>query len=95
MRAVVDTKAQEIASVLDALGKRPNPHSRLKALARTWSDQRNLTAQLGPAIGSLGMELNKQERDIERQSAQLFAPLSSGSGTSFRRWADLTRQTWP
>lgn len=51
MRAVVDTKAQEIASVLDALGKRPNPHSRLKALARTWSDQRNLTAQLGPPSG--------------------------------------------
>src|SRR5712692_278434 len=75
VRAVVDARAQEIASVLDALGKRPNPRSRLKALARTWSDQRDLVAESGCAIGSLCMELNKQDRDLEHQSSQQFAPL--------------------
>jgi TetR/AcrR family transcriptional repressor of nem operon len=50
VRAVVDARAREIWTVLDALGKRPNPCSRLKALARTWSDQRDLVAESGCAI---------------------------------------------
>jgi AcrR family transcriptional regulator len=83
VRAVVDARAQEIANVLDALGKRPNPRSRLKALARTWSDQRDLVAESGCAIGSLCMELNKQDRDLERQSVQLFTPLIEWVGNQF------------
>jgi len=83
VRAVVDTRAQEIAEVLDALVRRPNPRSRLKALARTWSDQRDLIAESGCAIGSLCMELNKQDRDLGRQSTQLFNPLIEWVGNQF------------
>ncbi len=93
VRAVVDARTREIPSVLDALGQRPDPRSRLKALARTWSDQRDLVAESGCAIGSLCMELNKQGRDLEHQSSQLFAPLIDGPGTNFTRWDGPTHQT--
>jgi TetR/AcrR family transcriptional regulator, transcriptional repressor for nem operon len=94
VRAVVDTRGQEIADALDALTRRPSPRSRLKALARTWNDQRDLIAESGCAIGSLCTELNKQDRDLGRQSTQLFKPLIEWVGNQFHEmgrsdYADL------
>ncbi len=72
------------ATPLGSLGKLPDPGDRLKVLARTWSDQRDLIAEAGCAIGSLCMELNKQGRRLDQQAALLFAPLIDWAGDQFR-----------
>jgi TetR/AcrR family transcriptional regulator, transcriptional repressor for nem operon len=72
------------ATPLGSLGKLPEPGDRLKVLARTWSDQRDLIAEAGCAIGSLCMELNKQGRGFDQQAALLFAPLIDWAGDQFR-----------
>lgn len=84
VRAVIDSWAHEIEHVLDSIGKRPTARARLKALARTWIDQRDIVAEAGCPIGSLCTELNKQEGGLDTLAGQLVTPLIEWATAQFR-----------
>ena len=82
--AVIESRAAEIAALLESLDRFPSPRSRLKALVRTWSDQRVRVADQGCPIGSLAADLSKADRGLGQQSARLLGTLIDWAQGQFR-----------
>jgi len=82
--AVIESRAAEIAALLESLERFPSPRSRLKALVRTWSDQRVRVADRGCPIGSLAADLSKGDRGLGQQGAQLLGTLIDWAEHQFR-----------
>jgi AcrR family transcriptional regulator len=83
--AVIESRAAEIADLLQSLEQWPSPRARLSALARTWSDQRSRVAAHGCPVGSLATELNKRDRGLDEQAARLLATLIEWARGQFRQ----------
>jgi TetR/AcrR family transcriptional repressor of nem operon len=85
VRAVIQSRAAAIDTLLDSLSARPTPQARLKALAHVWGEQSDLVAAHGCPIGSFCTDLNKDGSELAREAAALLERLISWSGEQFRQ----------
>jgi TetR/AcrR family transcriptional repressor of nem operon len=84
VHAVIDSRGNQIRTLLTSLERRSNPRSRLKALARSWDDVADLVAAHGCPLGSLSFELNKQGGGLADDAAQLFRTVLDWAAAQFR-----------
>jgi TetR/AcrR family transcriptional regulator, transcriptional repressor for nem operon len=72
VQAVIDTRAGQVRALLEALEKQHRtPRSRLKALARSWVEMRELVARHGCPFGTLCMELDNRDDDLRAAAVNL------------------------
>jgi TetR/AcrR family transcriptional repressor of nem operon len=84
IEAVIETRADGLRHLLDALDGRSSPRARLKALVRAWVANRDDIAANGCPIGSLCTELNKRDRGLDQRSAALFSTTADWITDQFR-----------
>ncbi|MFE9565762.1 TetR/AcrR family transcriptional regulator [Streptomyces sp. NPDC006487] len=75
VEAAIDSHAQHLAGLIDALDALPTPQDRLKALVSGWVDQRELTARYGCPTGSLASELDKRDDGLDQSLATVMRVL--------------------
>jgi len=84
IRAVIDTRAASIQTLLTSIERRSTPRARLKALARSWADVADVVAANGCPIGSLASELNKQDTALADDAAKVFRLVLDWAEAQFR-----------
>jgi TetR/AcrR family transcriptional regulator, transcriptional repressor for nem operon len=84
LRAVIDTRAEQARAMLTTLEQRATPRARLKALARSWMDMRELVAQHGCPFGTLCSDLDRRDDDLRTAAAGLMEILISWAEEQFR-----------
>jgi len=84
VRAVIDSRADEIRAMLGSFEGRRSPGARLKALARSWVDVRELVARYGCPLGSLSSELDKREDGVHREAAKVMSLVIDWAESQFR-----------
>jgi TetR/AcrR family transcriptional regulator, transcriptional repressor for nem operon len=84
IEAVVECRATQVCDLLTGLDRRRTPAARLKALARNWFESKDMVAASGCPLGSLSVELVDHGDGLDRQAANLFAPLIDWSEAQFR-----------
>jgi AcrR family transcriptional regulator len=82
--AVIDTRAEEIRAMLDALDEEPAPAARLKALVSTWADVGEMVAADGCPIGTLVSELNKHGDALADHAGMLPRTMVDWAAGQFR-----------
>ena len=82
--AVLASWAGQFAAMLAALDARRTPRARLKALARSWDDMRDLVARYGCPLGTLASELDKSEDGLAREAAQPMLLIIDWAERQFR-----------
>lgn len=73
VQAVIDVRGEQARTMLATLERRPTPRARLKALARSWVDMRDVVAQHGCPFGTLCVELDHREDGLRDAAAGLMA----------------------
>lgn len=84
VRAVIDSRAEQINGLLRSLERRATPQARLKGLTHSWAEVADLVAAHGCPLGSLSSELNKCEDDLAGGAAKLFGIVLDWSEEQFR-----------
>jgi TetR/AcrR family transcriptional regulator, transcriptional repressor for nem operon len=84
LRAVIDTRAEQARAMLATLEQRATPRARLKALARSWMDMRELVAQHGCPFGTLCSDLDRRDDDLRTAAAGLMEILINWAEEQFR-----------
>jgi AcrR family transcriptional regulator len=84
VRAAIDAREQSVRALLSSFERRSSPASRLKCLARSWADVADLVAAHGCPLGSLCSELNKHERPLADDAADLFRVVLDWEEAQFR-----------
>ena len=84
VRAVIDSRAESIRSLLASCDRRSTPRARLKGLAHSWAQAADLVANHGCPLGSLCTELNKQGGQLAEDGAQLFRIILDWAESQFR-----------
>jgi AcrR family transcriptional regulator len=84
VRAVIDSRAGNVQSLLTSLDRRTTPQARLKALARAWADSAEMVAAHGCPLGSLVSELNKLDGELAKDAAGLLRTLIDWAESQFR-----------
>ena len=84
IRAVIDTHAEAVRTLLGSYERRSDPRERLKGLAHSWTDVAELVTAHGCPIGSLSQELNKREDDLGEAAGQLFRLMLDWAEAQFR-----------
>jgi AcrR family transcriptional regulator len=84
VRAVIDAQAAQFSAMLASLEGLPAPADRLRALARSWDDMRDLVARHGCPVGNLSSELGKNEDGLERYAAQSMNLIIDWAEAQFR-----------
>jgi TetR/AcrR family transcriptional regulator, transcriptional repressor for nem operon len=59
VRAVIDTRSDQVRAMLDSLQSRRSPGARVKALAQQWVVMRDLVARYGCPFGTLAPEFDR------------------------------------
>ena len=85
IEAVVESRAAEVRELLATLNRRRTPAARLKALARSWVEVRQLVADEGCPLGTLSVDLNNHGDGLDRQAEKLFSALIDWSEDQFRQ----------
>jgi TetR/AcrR family transcriptional repressor of nem operon len=73
VEAMIESRVRDIHAMLESLERHRTPQTRLKALVRALTAQRELVARYGCPLGSLCSELDKRPDDLARDCAQLLA----------------------
>jgi len=81
--AVVDWQAAQFTAMLAALEGQGSPADRLKALARSWDDMRDLVARYGCPAGTLAAELGKDDNAPGRDPAKPMTVLVEWAQAQF------------
>ena len=84
VRAVIDAQAAQFSAMLASLEGLPAPADRLRALARSWDDMRDLVARHGCPVGNLSSELGKDEDGLERYAARSMNLIIDWAEAQFR-----------
>jgi TetR/AcrR family transcriptional repressor of nem operon len=82
LRAVVDSRADELRHWLGAAERRSTPRLRLQGLLRSWADVAELVAAHGCPIGSLASDLSR--RDDELGATDLLEAILDWAEDQFR-----------
>jgi TetR/AcrR family transcriptional regulator, transcriptional repressor for nem operon len=85
VRAVIDSRANEVRTMLGSLEGRRSPGARLKALARRWVEMRELVARYGCPFGTLCSELDRREDGLDREAAKLMSLILEWAEAQFRQ----------
>ena len=72
VEAAIEAHAREIEAMLVSLERHRTPKARLKALVRTFIEQRDLAAERGCPHGSLCQELDKRDDDLQEAARRLI-----------------------
>jgi AcrR family transcriptional regulator len=83
--AVLDGYAQEAATLIESCERHRTPQSRLKALVRTWDNQRESVTRYGCPMGTLCTELDKAEGDLDKSGATVLALIIDWAEGQFRQ----------
>jgi TetR/AcrR family transcriptional repressor of nem operon len=70
IRAVIESRTEQVRALLDSLQTRRTPGARLKALAQQWVEMRDLVARHGCPFGTLAAELDRREDGLDREAAK-------------------------
>lgn len=84
VEAVTDSWCDQFQAMIDSLESRRTPAARLKGLARSWVDMRDVAARYGCPIGSLASELDKHEDGLQRAVAELVGLVLDWEEKQFR-----------
>ncbi|MGH3283478.1 MAG: TetR/AcrR family transcriptional regulator [Streptosporangiaceae bacterium] len=84
VRAVIDAQAARFGFMLASLEGLPSPAGRLKALARSWDDMRDLVASHGCPVGNLSSELGKHADGLEQYAAKSVNLIIDWAEAQFR-----------
>ncbi len=82
--AVIDKRAQEYAEYFSRLNELLDPRARLLGLIQFTSDELELTARYGCAVGGLCQELGKQGGSLADQAAKLLNDMLAWVEIQFR-----------
>jgi TetR/AcrR family transcriptional repressor of nem operon len=85
VQAVIDSWAERFRALLASLERRRTPTARLKALARSWVEQRELIARYGCPLGTLCSELDKRDDGLDREAANVFGIVIEWAEDQFRQ----------
>lgn len=75
IQAAIGSHARTLAGFLDQLDGAAGPVERLRALVRSWVDQRDIAARYGCPSGTLATELDKRDDGLERELAEVMQVL--------------------
>ena len=85
VRGVIDARAQQARAMLASLeAAHVDPAARLKALAHSWVEMRDLVVRYGCPFGTLSMELDKREDGLDREAAILTSLILDWAQQQFR-----------
>jgi AcrR family transcriptional regulator len=85
VRAVIESRAEQVGAMLDSLQSRRSPAARLKALAHQWVEMRELVARYGCPFGTLAAELDRRENGLDREAAKPMSLILDWSEDQFRQ----------
>ena len=85
VQAVIDTRADQIGGMLGTLERRSTPRARLRVLARSWADMRDVVAQHGCPIGSLTAELDRRDDGLDQDAARPIGLILDWAEDQFRQ----------
>lgn len=72
--------------MLGTLERRSTPQARLKALARSWVDMREVVARHGCPFGTLRAELGSRDDGLRAAAADLMALFIDWARDQFHQW---------
>ncbi|MFI1236490.1 TetR/AcrR family transcriptional regulator [Nocardia salmonicida] len=81
--AVIELHAQVLTGAVAEFAELPGPAERLKAMVRSWVDQREMAARYGCPFGSLAAELDKREDAFRGEPARVMGLLVDWARTQF------------
>jgi TetR/AcrR family transcriptional repressor of nem operon len=85
VQAVIDSYSDRFRALIATVERRRTPPARLKALTRSWVDQRELIARYGCPLGSLCSELDKREDGLDREAADVLGLVVDWAEDQFRQ----------
>ncbi|MFF0497075.1 TetR/AcrR family transcriptional regulator [Nocardia aobensis] len=75
IQAAIGAHALTLDGFLAELDREPRPVDRVRALIRSWVDQRDLAARYGCPSGTLATELDKRSDGMEQELAEVIGVL--------------------
>jgi AcrR family transcriptional regulator len=85
VRAVIDSRSEQVRALLDAVQGRRTPAARLKALANQWVEMRELVARYGCPFGTLAAELERREDGLDHEAAKPINLILDWAADQFRQ----------
>jgi TetR/AcrR family transcriptional regulator, transcriptional repressor for nem operon len=85
VRAVIESRAEQVRAMLDSLQTRRSPSARLKALAHQWEEMRDLVARYGCPFGTLAAELDRRDDGLDREAAKPIGLILDWAEDQFRQ----------
>jgi TetR/AcrR family transcriptional regulator, transcriptional repressor for nem operon len=85
VRAVIESRAEQVGAMLGSLEARRSPAARLKALAHQWVEMRDLVARYGCPFGTLAAELDRREDGLDREAAKPISLILDWAEDQFRQ----------
>jgi AcrR family transcriptional regulator len=85
VRAVIESRAEQVGAMLDSLQSRRSPAARLKALAHQWVEMRDLVARYGCPFGTLAAELDRRDDGLDREAAKPISVILDWAEDQFRQ----------
>jgi len=85
VRAVIESRAEQVRAMLDSLQSRRSPAARLKALAHQWVEMRDLIARYGCPFGTLAAELDRRDDGLDREAAKPISVILEWAEDQFRQ----------
>jgi AcrR family transcriptional regulator len=85
VRAVVESRAEQVRVLLDSLQSRRSPGARLKALTHQWVEMRDLVARYGCPFGTLIAELGRRDDGLDREAAKPIGLILDWAEDQFRQ----------
>ena len=85
VRAVIESRAEQVRALLGSLQSRRSPAARLKALAHQWVEMRDLVARYGCPFGTLAAELDRREDGLDREAAKPISLILDWAEDQFRQ----------
>jgi AcrR family transcriptional regulator len=85
VRAVIDSRSEQVRALLDSIQARRTPAARLKALANQWVEMRELVARYGCPFGTLAAELERREDGLDHEAAKPINLILDWAEDQFRQ----------
>jgi AcrR family transcriptional regulator len=85
VRAVIDSRVEQVGAMLGSSQSRRSPAARLKALAHQWVEMRELVARYGCPFGTLAAELDRRSDGLDREAAKPMGLILDWAEDQFRQ----------
>jgi AcrR family transcriptional regulator len=85
VRAVIESRTDQVRAMLDTLQARRTPGARVKALAHNWVEMRDLVARYGCPFGTLAAELDRRDDGLDEEAAKPIGLILDWAEDQFRQ----------